>query len=427
MRYDLRKAVFPAALIVVSASVLAFSHMALIPYIESPIRDLSRDIDWGYLNRGLDRIHSFRDTTRWWTGTWCGEVPFWRPLTSYVFWGERLLWPKDLMLPRQIISVLFHLIFIGLGGWLTWILTRRRWLILVTVWLFAGARPYPMNALFGYLRPVGDVLSDPKNIPDPLAGIPIMISLILLAKGRWIAALAAAVISVGFKELGFTAWLLALVVPAWMNRTRITKPGYVAHSIKKNRLPIMAWLLAFGLMGLVHYLAVGYGYNCGSNRAWFWRAAAYFGGPAGAELVTRNVLPVFVAVLLFASTMGLRRMSILVKLAGALGSFGLGVLLDSHLQGVSLDISMVRVLDYGLELKTILICVFWLLVAWEARHDWQTVALGSALCFFAAFPSWMVAQALEHTLYIATFFMEIAVAAAICTAISPGERSNAKP
>lgn len=382
-------------------------------YIANPMVDVSYSVDWSYLNGGLDKVHSFRDTGRWWTGTWCGQVAFWRPLTSYVFWVERLIWPKDFVLPRQIVSVILHTIFVGLGGLLVWRLTGRRWLALLTVWLFAGVRPYPLNAFFGYLRPVGDVLSDPKNIPDPLSGIAVLASLLLLSKGKWVASLAAAVISVGFKELGFMTWPLALVVLTWMNRARMTEPGYIVRTLRKNRLPIAAWCLALGAMGLIHFLAIGYGYNCGSNRSWYWRAAAYFGGPAGAELVLRNVIPVFVAVLLFASVIRFRRMSLLLVFGGVLISFALGTLLDAYLQHVSLEISMVRLLTYGLELKTILICLFWLLVAWEARHDWQTVALGSALCFVAASPSWMVAQALEHTQYTASFFMEIVVAAAL--------------
>ncbi|HET6456609.1 MAG TPA: hypothetical protein VFI02_19585, partial [Armatimonadota bacterium] len=157
-----------------------------------------------------------------------------------------------------------------------------------------------------------------------------------------------------------------------------------------------------------------------SNRAWFWRAAVYFGGPPGAELVLRNVMPVFVASLLFASMVSLRRMNFIIKALALMASFGLGVLLDSLLQRVSLEVSLVRVLSYSLELKTILICLFCLLIAWEARHDWQTIALGMSLCFFAALPSWMVAQAREHTQYVATFFMELAVAAALCRAGSAG-------
>ena len=418
MRHDLQRFIFPTAVVLVVVSVGLMAWSALSFFVANPVLDMSYSDDWGYLNGGLEKVHSFKETASWWTGTWCGLVPFWRPLTSYVFWTEKLLWPKEFMLPRQIISVILHLIFVGLGASLVWGLTRRRWLVLLTIWLFAGIRPYPISAFFDNLRPVADVLSDPKNIPDPLAGIAIMASLILLSKGRWIASLAMAVISVGFKELGFTTWPLALVVLAWMNRARITAAGYLISSIKKNRLPIATWALALGLMVLVHFLAVGYGYNCGSNRAWFWRAAAYFGGPPGAELVVRSVIPVFTAALLFASVMVLWRMSIVAQLGGILASFGLGVLLDSRLQAVPLEISIVRLLTYGLELKTILICLLWLLIAWEARHDWQTVALGSVLCFVAAFPSWMVAQAKEHTQYIATLFMEIAVAAALCRTIT---------
>ena len=73
------KALFACVAIIVATSVLVMAYLALAPYIDHPTRDLSKDIDWSYLNRGLDQIHGFRDTGRWWTGTWCGVVPFWRP------------------------------------------------------------------------------------------------------------------------------------------------------------------------------------------------------------------------------------------------------------------------------------------------------------------------------------------------------------
>ena len=268
--------------------------------------------------------------------------------------------------------------------------------------------------------PVINLLSDPKSVTASLVGIAIMASLLLLSNGRWIASLAAAVVSVGFNELGFMTWPLALVVLLWAKHPSSPFPHQRGEGEglggRGYRLPTAAWLIALGLMLLIHFLAVGHGYIGGSNRAWFWRATVFFGGPAVVDLVTGNVIRVFVSVLLFANLIIFRRMSILIRFAGILVSFGLGVLLDAHLQEVSPEVSIVRLLTYGLELRTILICLFWLFVAREARHDWQTVAFGSALCFVAALPVWTVTQKSDYTLYVATFFMEIAVAAALCSA-----------
>ena len=415
-----------AALVFVVASIALLARYALMLYVATPVVDLTYNVDWGYINTGLDRVSSFTDTARWWTGTWCGEVPFWRPLTSYVFWGMRLLWPPEYMLPRQIVSVTTHLIFVAMAGLLLWRLTRRPWLVLLTLWLFAGFRPYPVSRFFGQIWPVWDVLTGPKNIPDPLVGIAILASLLLLANGRWAAGLVAAAVSVGFKEVGFTTWPLALVALAWIHRDRVMAAGgirYVIASIRRNWLPVTTWLLVLVLLLAVHFLAVGMGYNCGTNKAWHWRAASYFGGPIGGQLILRDPSPAIVAFLVVVALLALRRSSLLPRFIGVLIALAAGVLVDARLQGITWEVSTVKLLSYNMDLKTILISVFWLLVAWEARRDWQTVALGAAMCFIAAAPSWMAAQPLAHSRYTASLFMEVVVAAALCQSARAISRS----
>jgi hypothetical protein len=46
------------------------------------------DLDTGLIHDGLLQAPHFVDTLQWWVGRWAGEVPFYRPLTSYVFWVE---------------------------------------------------------------------------------------------------------------------------------------------------------------------------------------------------------------------------------------------------------------------------------------------------------------------------------------------------
>ena len=46
------------------------------------------DLDTRLIHDGLLRAPHFQDTLRWWTGTWAGQIPFYRPLTSWLFWGE---------------------------------------------------------------------------------------------------------------------------------------------------------------------------------------------------------------------------------------------------------------------------------------------------------------------------------------------------
>lgn len=400
------------------------------PYWARPVVDLRGNIDWGYLNRGLSRVHNFRDTARWWTGTWCGEVPFWRPLTSYVFWVMKLVWRPEYMLPREFVLIALHLCFIGLSALLLWRLTHRKWLVVLAVWLFSGIRPYPMTSFFGICGAVVDVLSDPKNIVDPLAGIPMIASLLLLVSGRWKAALIAAAVSVGFKETGFVTWPLALITLAWMHRDKVLACGGIGYAVRcarKNLLPVAAWLFMLGVLAVIHLAAVGLGYNCGTNGAWQWRAMAYFGGPIGAQLAIRDFGPPIVALLLFVYLMVSRGLSLLPRFFGALAALAIGIIIDSHIQRISWDVSAVRLMVYSPDLKSIIVGVVWLMVAWEARRDWRIVVLSAAACFVAAAPSWMAAQVQEHARYLASLFMEVVVSASLCASVRALSRYCRRP
>ena len=413
-----QKALFACAAIIVATSVLVMAYLALVPYIDHPTRDLSKDIDWSYLNRGLDQIHRFRDTGRWWTGTWCGVVPFWRPLTSYVFWGERLLWPKEFLLPRQIILVVLHLVFVAMAGYLTWRLTGRRWLALLSMWLFAGFRPFPITSFFGYNFAVYDLLLDPKNVTDPLSGIAMIASLIFLVNGSWLASLALAMVSVGFKETGFMTWPIAALTVLWIrwSMPECAPPSTINHQpfpIRLRWLPVSAWTAGFLGLAVVHYLAVGLGYRMGTNAAWSGRAELYFGGPIGRLFVLDDPGAAIVSLLVFLAIIGSRKLSLLPRFIGIMAALTVGVLVDTRLQHTSWDASMVRLLTYRLDLKVILLCLFWLLVAWEGRYDWRTVGFGLGMSLVSSVPTWFAAQTQEHTRYVSAFFMEMAVAAVI--------------
>jgi len=401
----------------VAVSIGIKAGAALRGYIDEPTRDfiLAYDVDWVYLNQGLDRIHSFADTGKWWTGTWCGVVPFWRPLTSYVFWAMKLIWPPEYLLPRQIISVFLHLCFLGVAALFLWRTTRRPWLVLLTIWLFAGVRPFPLNCFSSGIAAVGDLLSDPKNIPDSLVGVCMLLSLMLLAEGRWLGGLIAAAVSVGFKEMGFTTWPLALLVLAFVHRDRIMAERwrYLVSSVKRNWRPIAMWLLVFGLLALIHSLTVGIGYRVGTNEYWYRRAGAYFGGPIGANLFLDNASAPITAGLLVALIVGFRRLSLLPRFIAMLAALALGILLDALLLGAGWEVSMVRMFAPEMNRYIVLVCIVWLLIAWQAVRDWQTAAFGIAMSIIASMPTWLATQTLEHTRYLASLFMEMAVAAAL--------------
>jgi hypothetical protein len=405
-----------AATVLVCAGILFIALISLSPYIANPVVDLRGDVDWGYLNTGLDRIHSFRDTARWWTGTWCGEVPFWRPLTSYVFLAMRLLWPPEHMLPRQIILVILHLCFTAQAGVLLWKLTRRPWLILLSMYLFAGWRPYLAGQPQAYVLPVNDLLLDPKNISDPLVGIAIMASLIFLARGRWVPALIAAAASVGFKENGFTTWPLAVLMLGWIHRDRVLTAGglkFVTESVKRNRLPITVWMLVLISLVVIHFVAVGIGFREGSNEFWSWRLAVFFGWPPLSNLLLFDRSAAFMASFLFAAVLVTKRARILVKFLAVLMGIAAGITVDALLQSTSWAVSATRILALGGSLHNTLVCILWLTIVWFARYDWKCIGFALLMAVTAAAPSWMAAQTWAHARYVSSVFLEMAVAAVI--------------
>ena len=67
------------------------------------------DIDTMLIHGGVVAAPSLRDTLRWWHGTWAGQVPFFRPLSSYAFWLDwKLFGSRE---PRYLLlSIVLHLI-----------------------------------------------------------------------------------------------------------------------------------------------------------------------------------------------------------------------------------------------------------------------------------------------------------------------------
>lgn len=52
------------------------------------VTESGADPDTILIHEGLLKAPHFSDTLRWWTGTWAGQVKFYRPLPSLLFWAE---------------------------------------------------------------------------------------------------------------------------------------------------------------------------------------------------------------------------------------------------------------------------------------------------------------------------------------------------
>ena len=136
------------------------------------------DIDAWFLHEGLVKAPRFRDTWRWWVGTWVGQVPFYRPLTSMVFWAEWRLF-RDQEVRYTLFALVIHLMAVWQFLLLGHALFRRyrcplpQWAMLISGVVF-------INGLFVFpTRPFTNwFMFDPwKNQPDSLSALFFFLSL----------------------------------------------------------------------------------------------------------------------------------------------------------------------------------------------------------------------------------------------------------
>lgn len=260
------------------------------------------DLDTALIHGGLVEAPRFVDTLRWWTGTWVGTVPFYRPLTSYVFWLE---WKAfgDREWLYVVPAALAHVIAAVLFAALLYALARRRGLRWAALAALAGALLFT-----GLLSPERAILNSRvfllwKNQPDSLAAACCFAALLcyLRAQERKRNAPGAAawyLAGCGFKEIAAPLPLAFLTLETGALR----RPE--ERRLALRRLALM------GAAALV-YLAVrrlaipGLGFTYGTNGAWLQRTLGELLGPFSSTVVFGEWLGNAVAVWAFLVTLAL--------------------------------------------------------------------------------------------------------------------------
>jgi hypothetical protein len=263
------------------------------------------DLDTYLIHEGLVQHPALADTLTWWTGPWVmgPEYPFYRPLTSLLFWLE---WKAfgDFEWAYRVPGALAHVAAAVLFALLVQDLARR-WGVRSPV--LAGS--LAAVAFVGFLHPYRWAVSTLiaghwKNQPDSFAACACFLSMraYLRAQDSVRGALPAAVVwylvGCGFKEIAvfLPAAFLALELPelTWRDRS--------------------AWRrVASGVAAGVLFLGVrwacirGLGYTYGGNRVWFQRTVQEGFGPFGAAFIQGEWFPVLAAAWLLAAAWGWRR------------------------------------------------------------------------------------------------------------------------
>lgn len=392
--------IFLVALMAVLCMVSIPMFIGLTTHLANPVVNPYFDSDWAAVNRGLDGIHSFKDTGRWWTGNWAGPFRYWRPLMSYTWLGLAHVWKPGDMLSREYLLFALHIIYLVMCGYFLYKLTGRKWLALFAIYIYAGYVP----TMFGDTSAsVTALLSDPKNIPDPIAGICIVGSLLLLLDEKYYLAIIPACLGTLFKEIAFVVWGVAPVVLFITKRWR--------------RVPVPAialWAGSVIMLCVAHYLAVGTGYRMSGNSSWYIRMVSFHFGTVVMSFLSTNPGAPLLSVMLILAVKSTWKKSPILVLLGIFGAFAFGSILEAVLFRCSIAEGFACLVDS--ELGLIIYTTIWLSIFFLARKEFLSALPYLIMAIIAAIPTWVALQVLAHTRYesdlFASMFMAIILSGA---------------
>ncbi len=249
---------------------------------------LSGDLDTSLIHGGVSRAKDLGDTLQWWVGPWAGQVPFYRPLTSYVFWLEWLAFGSNerlYVLPTAAAhlaaTAAFALFVFRLAGASRW--SAPVIAALAAAFQFAGgpslSSPRPEVAHL-----VGGIW---KNQPDSLAALCCCLSLVCYLNAR----------EAGRLPFGAALWYLAgclfkeIAVPLFLIFPCLELLLAPVAALRKSWIRFVPVAAAGVLFLAARQLALGsVGFTYGTNFAWLERTLIHAAGPFGARLVYREWL-----------------------------------------------------------------------------------------------------------------------------------------
>ncbi len=219
-------------------------------------RDAKTHCDVVMLKKGIDATPRLRDTAKWWTGYWIGCNPFWRPLSSYAFWGmyKTLGWEHQDR--YEIVTAACHIAACALLFLLIEAVTGRTLAALIGVW-FLNLR-IPVKYLDRMTEAPGLAgVSHWIYLPDVWLALCVLPALLTAWRGRPWWALVFATLAAGFKETGFVTFPLVMVFYWW--RWRRLDRSFIAL------------IAVAGGLAAVRLIGVGPGWILGSNASMWMR------------------------------------------------------------------------------------------------------------------------------------------------------------
>lgn len=381
-------------------------------------RAAAGDADLGqFILPGLRKIRGFSSTLQWWHGAWVGQVPFWRPLTSYLFWFEYKIFPYRYDYWYDV-TVVSHLIFCAILVLFVAKLSGRLSSGLLTVLVFSGASQLsPIGASWYSFDLIGTGRHPPssvaldlwKNQPEIWSSIFVVGALALLLYKKWGLSLVSACTAIAFKENGWLTFPLALLI-LWGTGNITKTPKYF----------YLAALCCFCVMMLIRLNCgrdVLFGYHYGHNTAWVHRYILAAMRPYPAAFYGRDISQPLLATGVFAAwkLYKIRPLYGWLMLIVGLGmAIGAGMYVE-HTDAITASVILFTLPD---NLESAVAGLLWLLgfdILWNGKTPRLMILslVGSVLVSTALIA--LAAQVQVHVLYLAFAFRSILFALTMIT------------
>ena len=369
---------------------------------------LGTDTDLCLIIGGVSSVHTVAETERWWHGTWAGQVPFWRPLTSLVFWGEHKLFGQQFGYWLQV-SVVLQLIICGLFLLFTSRLTRSIWFGLAATFYFTAWRMPIQVGMSEFLTPAPASIAtqSPKDQPELLVSAFVLLALITALSRKWGWVILAGAIATCFKESGWLTFPLVLSLIIWRDGARSiwTIPT--------------KWWLALGLTVTILIVArvaagpeVFWGYRLGDNKAWLLRfinALGYF--PLNNLLMPVNAGSVLLSI---AGLIAISRLQRMAKLSLASTTLILAIAVHMLLNqegGFEVALTQLLALNWHIAVVSIPHLVPIIALA-QCRQNWRLALLFGGMMILSALPYAAASQVTRHALFMMYLFQSALVVVA---------------
>ena len=274
----------------------------------------SHDADTHYLVDGWDEAPRFADTLRWWHGSWGAKHrPFYRPISSTLFWTQYQLFGVNGRAQFQILLVVWHFVaLLMVWRFLSYLLGHRDGTLIACLW---GAQ---LGDVFHTMSAV-DALCFWKDNVESWHAIPNLLCLLFFT--RYLREGAPSGRGVKFLTLSLLFFLIAICVKELAYTVPFVLLLLLWHE-KKMSTHWRAVLPFFGLAGAMFcfrfWALGGMGFRMGSNERWPFRLLNDNLGAVFTRIINRDWLIPSVFALVLALFFLKRRRWI----AGAVGIVG---------------------------------------------------------------------------------------------------------